>query len=85
VLIPNGPALSPATSLPTDNVNLTFAIPLSTIPSSLAAEPETSTARPGMYGPRSLMQAASAYAAHSCTSSPAASLFGTPEREVRIL
>jgi len=33
---------------------LTFAIPLSVIPSSLAAEPETSTTRPGMYGPRSL-------------------------------
>jgi len=32
----------------------TLAIPLSTIPSSLAAEPETSTTRPGMYGPRSL-------------------------------
>ena len=34
--------------------SLTFAIPLSTIPSSLAAEPERSTTLPGMYGPRSL-------------------------------
>ena len=42
----------PANYLTTSS--LTFAIPLSTIPSSLAAEPETSTTRPGMYGPRSL-------------------------------
>src|SRR6516162_1304266 len=54
----SGPLLSPATSLAANyyltTSSLTFAIPLSTIPSSLAAEPETSTTRPGMYGPRSL-------------------------------